>query len=232
MKIHDCLQGSELWLWHRLGIPTASEFHRIIQPKKGELSAGVDGYIAELIAETICPDYTGGFTSRAMWAGTTIEADARDWYAYAHGPVREVGFVTDDDGRWGCSPDGLGDGVGLELKGPTPKVHVGYMLNPQSLADEYKTQAHGGMVVCECRRWNLMSYCPPFEPVLVRFEWDEFSDNLSGKLALFSERYEAARERFAEANGGPIVKPPKPVVREVPDPVWMDTGPEPVNPLV
>lgn len=154
MREHGCPQGSELWLWRRLGIPTASEFSRIITPAKGELSKGIDAYIAELIAEQVCPDYTGGFTSRPMWAGTQIESEARGWYSFTTGAkVRAVGFVTDDHERWGASPDGLADDVGLELKGPTPKVHVGYMLDPASLEAEYRTQCHGCMVVRERRRW-------------------------------------------------------------------------------
>lgn len=221
MKVHDFRQGSDLWLWHRIGIPTASEFDRIITPKKAALSAGADGYIAELIAETVCPDYTGGFTSRPMWAGTQIEDEARDWYAFTYGSVREVGFVTDDAERWGCSPDGLGDGPGLELKGPQPKAHVGYMLNPQDLANEYATQCHGGMVVCERRAWDLVSYCPPFEPVRVRFEWNAFTDRLAEVLVEFGLRYAEAIERFEAVNGGPLVKPPKPRVRETPDPIFM-----------
>ena len=35
----DLAQGSEAWLAIRLGIPTASEFDRILTPKKLELAA-------------------------------------------------------------------------------------------------------------------------------------------------------------------------------------------------
>lgn len=222
MRVHDCHQGSDLWLWHRLGLPTSSEFGRIITPAKGELSKGIDGYIAELIAEQVCPDYHGGYTSRAMWEGTNIEGEARQWYAYATDTeVRQVGFVTDDDETAGCSPDGLAEQNGLELKGPIPKTHVGYMLNPESLRADYRVQCHGGMVVCELDEWHLMSYCQGFEPVLVTFTWDDYTDKLVKALATFTERYSEARERFAEANGRPLVKPPKPRVKAVDDPIFM-----------
>lgn len=224
MKIHTCLQGSDEWLWRRIGLPTASEFGRIIKPSTGEPSAAktVGDYIAELIAEQVCPDYTGGFTSRAMWQGTNVESEARQWYAYATDTeVRQVGFVTDDGENYGCSPDGLAEPNGLELKGPIPRTHVGYMLDPESLRAEYRVQCHGGMVVCERRAWHLMSYCPPFEPVLVRFEWDDFTDKLAAALKVFTERYAEARERFAVANGRPVVKPPRPRVRVVDEPIWM-----------
>jgi hypothetical protein len=38
MKIHNCTQGTEEWRKLRAGIPTASEFHKIITPKTGQLS--------------------------------------------------------------------------------------------------------------------------------------------------------------------------------------------------
>lgn len=222
MKVHACTQGSDEWLWHRLGLPTASEFSRIITPAKGSLSSGIDGYIAELIAEQVAPDYSGGYTSRAMWEGTNIEADARDWYAYATGvEVAQVGFVTDDAARWGCSPDGLAADLGLELKGPTARVHVGYMLDPESLRAAYRVQCHGGMVVCERKRWDLVSYNPAFEPVIVTFEWDDYTDKVAAALVEFSKRYAEAVARFEEANGKPLTKPDKPRVRETPDPVFM-----------
>lgn len=225
MIVHDCLQGSDLWHWHRLGLPTASNFGRIIQPVKGELSKGIDDYIAELIAETVTGPTEGGYMSRPMWEGTNIEADARGWYQYDRGvTIKQVGFVTDDLRRWGCSPDGLSDddkGPGLELKGPTAKVHVGYMLDPESLDAAYKCQVHGGMVVCERTHWDLVSYCHGFEPVVRRVVWDGFTDKLAAALLAFTDRYAAAVDRVAELNGRPLVKPPPPRTKQVDDPIFM-----------
>jgi hypothetical protein len=53
MKIIDCVQNSDEWIAARLGIPTASEFHRIITAVKGDLSKSARKYAAGLVAETL-----------------------------------------------------------------------------------------------------------------------------------------------------------------------------------
>ena len=50
MIVLDHDQGSTEWIEARLGIPTASGFHRIITPT-GKLSASRDAYEGELLAE-------------------------------------------------------------------------------------------------------------------------------------------------------------------------------------
>ena len=51
MIVLNCKQGSDEWIQARLGIPTASQFHRIITPKTMKPAASAEGYIDQLVAE-------------------------------------------------------------------------------------------------------------------------------------------------------------------------------------
>lgn len=214
-----------MWYWLRMGIPTASNFDRIITPARGALSTGIDGYIAELIAElaTGIPVGVESYTSRSMEHGIDTEAEARGWYGFDTGhDVEEVGFITTDDGHFGCSPDGLvGDDGGLELKCPEAKTHVGYMLDNAALLAAYKCQVHGSLVVTGRSWWDIVSYCRNMEPVVVRVEPDDFTSKMSVALSEFRIRFEEAVARFEDANGAPLVKPKPPKVKTVPEPMFM-----------
>src|SRR5512147_2635140 len=108
MKIHNDPQGSLGWFTARLGIPTASSFHKIITPK-GKPSAQAEAYMCALLAERFtnqpCLSEPG---SPWMERGAGMEDEARRWYELRRGlEVRRVGFCTLEDGSAGCSPDGL-----------------------------------------------------------------------------------------------------------------------------
>ena len=105
MKIHHCEQRSPEWFELRRGLATASACDRIITPKKGDLSAQADDYIAELISHR----YVGiepGFQSQAMLDGIAMEPLARAWYERKRKiEVQQVGLCVTDCGRFGASPD-------------------------------------------------------------------------------------------------------------------------------
>ena len=62
-----------------------------------------------------------------MLRGTELEPEARSFYEFETGAtVTEVGFITNDDGTAGCSPDGLIDeSVGWEVKFAPGSSNVG-----------------------------------------------------------------------------------------------------------
>lgn len=201
MVILDVQQRTPEWHLARRGIPTASEFGRIITPKTGKLSAGADGYIAELIDEIVRPDAERGFGgNRHTDRGNELEPEARDWYAFAVGlPLREAGFCLSDCGRYGCSPDALvGDDGGCEIKAPDGPKHVTY-LRAGELPDEYKPQVHGSLVVTGRAWWSFVSWCPPYRPLLVRVEPDDYTASLAAALGQFCDRLAAAKAEFLEA---------------------------------
>lgn len=194
-----CVQLSPEWYEARCGIPTASNFHRIITAKTMKLAASADDYIAELIAERIC-QHPGAMTetpmNAAMRHGVECEPDARKWYEmHREQQVRQVGFIKTDDGRFGCSPDFMvdPDGVG-ELKCPQMKTHIGWLLDGVVPAD-HLAQCHGHLVVTG-RAWcDFLSYCPGARPLLVRVVPDEFTSKLRTCLELFWSKYAETWEK-------------------------------------
>lgn len=201
MKIFwDIIQGSPEWFDVRRGIPTASRFKEVATPARCELSKQADALAAELASDVTAlapPFLTESERNKppnpAMRNGQEQEPAARRFYAAATGrPVRQCGFVLTDDGRWGCSPDGLivGDYLepeprvilgGLELKCPLPKTHAQYLLNG-TLPLEHKCQVHGALLVTGCPWWDWMSFCDGMEPLLIRVEPDEFTVKLAAAL--------------------------------------------------
>ena len=81
MRVIDCKQSSPEWYQARAGIPTASEFGRLLTPKKLQFSkAGARSYACELIAARLMgcpPEGVESYTTRAMQHGIDTEKDAR-----------------------------------------------------------------------------------------------------------------------------------------------------------
>jgi hypothetical protein len=193
MRIFDFPQYSDEWWAIRRGVPSASCADQLITPAKGEPSKSMVGYAHQLIADTFDGDYgkVSEFATAAMLNGTIMEPEARRFYEFEREcDARQVGFCLDDDGRFGCSPDSLvgEDGV-LELKNPTAKTHVGYLLNG-GLPDAYKPQVHFQLIVTG-RAWcDFMSYRPGFPKLLVRVEPDAFTEKLRAAMAEFWPMYQ------------------------------------------
>jgi hypothetical protein len=198
MRIVDCVQRSPEWKAVRLGIPTASQFKRIITPAKGELSASAPAYIHELIAERIGSIQEEWEGTEDMQNGVRLEPEARAWFAFDRDvDVREVGFVLSDCGRFGASPDGLfnDDTEGLEVKCPKLSTHLGY-LNAGVLPLEYKPQVHGGLAVSGLARWHFVSYSPEKEKLVVAVEPDAYTAKVAKALEEFWVMYQEISERL------------------------------------
>ena len=193
MILVDVKQGSPEWLEARRGVPTASNFHRIITAKSAKLSAQADDYACELLAERyhLGPiDELSGPATAAMRNGLATEPEARRWYEFEHGFVSQVGFCLTDDGRFGCSPDGLvGDDGLLEIKRPTGKTHIRWLVDG-GLPEEHKAQCHGALIVTG-REWlDFWSTVPGLPPLLVRVVHDDFTLALAECLEQFHEKLE------------------------------------------
>lgn len=276
MKIYNCTQRSEEWDRLRLGIPTASDFHRIVHSSMGvryfcgtcgteyprkrkacECGAAIitedklkpstqaEAYRNRLLAEW----YFGGpledpesqYQSQWMERGAFLEQRAVDAYEFeTDNTTEKVGFVTLDSGLVGCSPDRLvtailcqkcsgdkwvlgkgghpticrkcgGQGVlsegGLEIKCPSPTVHMGHMLDRTVAADHYP-QVQGCMLICERQWWDVVSYCPPFPTVIVHVPRDEgYIKQLSVALVDFTRELVQART-LIEKTYGPRLQVP------------------------
>lgn len=175
MKIHNVEQGSEEWLSLRAGMPTASEFTSLLTPKKWELSKSLPKYAIRLATEIVlgCPLDRDLSRNEDVQRGIYLEEKAALSYEFETGEtLTTVGFVTDDDGRYGASPDRLvGENGLLEIKCPRPENHASYVLN--GFEENYYLQVQGQLLVTG-RQWcDRYSYCPGLRPYRERTERDE-----------------------------------------------------------
>lgn len=216
MKIYaDVVQGTEQWLDLRKGIPTASEFHRIVTPKKCELSKGAVDYALRLVAERLL-NQPAGQVIENPWVerGKELEPMAVRQYEFQYDAVTyPVGFITTDDGSIGCSPDRLvlgGARVALEIKCPSPHVHLGYLLNGTD--DDYKPQVQGQIYVAELDRAELYSFHPQMPPARIQNTRDDpYVAKLADALARFNENLRGLLERALAL--GVFQAAPRPVAK-------------------
>jgi hypothetical protein len=191
----DVEQGSAAWFAARAGLPTASNFDKLITPKTLKPSAQNRGYRNHLLAEWLLGEAIVEEGSQFMGRGQDLEAEARDWYEMERGQDVELGgFCLRDDRRTGCSPDGFVGTDGLvQIKVPSAANHVGYLLD--GLGDQYRLQLQGELWVCD-RTWcDFVSYNPKLPAVLLRIERDEeVIQAIQSAVDQFADELAASRE--------------------------------------
>lgn len=210
-------QCSEAWFQARLGLPTASEFKKIVTPG-GKLSTQCEGYLDELLAEWILGVPLENFSSEWMLRGQELEPQARKAYEFlTDSKVEKIGFVTTDDGLVGASPDGfVGERRLLEIKSPSERVHVGYMRH-REIDAEYRPQVQGQLWVCEREAQDVISYHPRLPVVVIPVERDEkYISFLSQALGQFCEKLLEARMQLEERYG--------PFTRQTREPAQVEDG--------
>lgn len=194
MKTYDVKQGSGEWLKLRLGIPTASEFDALISPEwKIRTGQGPTAYLYKKVCEKVLGFSSDQGGSFHMQQGTILEHEAIPWLEFTHEiKVTRVGFVTTDDGRFGCSPDGLiGDDSGIEVKCPSPEVHLRYLME-NKLPPEYRAQVYGSMTITGRSSWKFLSYSRQFPALLLTIARDaEIEAKILEALEGFSLSFEA-----------------------------------------
>jgi YqaJ-like viral recombinase domain len=202
MKVHNVQQNTDAWRQLRAGIPTASQFHKIITPGL-KASSQQEGYMFHLIAERIMgrpiePPAKGKWMER----GHELEASAIQFYELQRDmTVQKVGFITNDEGTVGCSPDGLvGDEGMLEIKVPAEHTHVGYLIT-KSVDTDYHPQAQGQLWLSG-RKWNdVMSFHPEMPAALIRVERDsKYIRILEEAVMQFVSKVDSAYRELKERN--------------------------------
>lgn len=114
-----------------------------------------------------------------MQRGSDLEPMAREAFEEETGVnVEPVGFITTDDGRLGCPPDGIirranGSNVreGVEIKSPAPHTHVYYLT--YGLGENYVQQVQGQMYVAELDIAYFYFYHPELPSFFVETRRDE-----------------------------------------------------------
>ena len=206
MIIHDVEQGTPEWYALRLGVPTASEFHKIVTPT-GRLSAQARKYAIYLVTEKLLNrSLTSVSNLEWMERGREMEPQAVRMYEFEQeAETLPVGFITTDCGRLGASPDRLIKGVNgaAEFKCPAPHTHVEYMVD--GFGWDYVPQVQGQMLVGELDFVDRYSFHPELPPPRVRtYRDDGYIFGLVRALVPFLEMLDEmleqvrARGMFAE----------------------------------
>ena len=205
MKIHEVEQGTPEWLQARVGVVTASEFANLVTPAwKARTGEMVASYLARKLAERWRRAPLAGWSSGPMEQGSLREDEAIPYFECKTGrKVNRVGFITTDDGRWGCSPDGLlAVNTGIEVKCPEPQTQVKYLLTGE-LPDQYKAQVQGSMLVTGAASWTFFSFCRGFPDLILTIERDASAiDALAKALESFCGHLDDGYARLVELYGG------------------------------
>lgn len=197
MIILHCEQGSDTWLAVRAGIPTSSNFDRIITTQ-GLPSKQRQKYMYRLAGERLTGMPMENYLDGNMERGKELEAEARATYELVTGnTVEQVGFCMGDTRSFGASPDGLvGDKGGVELKCPILSTAVEY-LDKRVLPTIYLQQTQGTLLVTGRAWWDFVSYHPGLPFLVVRVERDEkFINTLRKELGIFCAELTELTERI------------------------------------
>lgn len=151
------------WVAKRRGKITASRIGLVTRRKKdGKPYSGYDDYLMDLVVERLTEKATDHFVSDAMQWGINTEDAAAEHYAFEKGvDIAYSDFVEHPNGlETGASPDRLvGESGLLEIKCPTTKTHVDFLLSGK-IKEDYQWQMQWQMA-CTERQWcDFMSYDP------------------------------------------------------------------------
>jgi len=186
-KYHYCEQYSDEYDRLHLGLPSPSNFSKIITPK-GDPSKQWENYAYHLLAERLLQRKVNSYTSPFMENGMEMEPQAAAEYELlTDNETKKVGIVLDDLGRWCCSPDRLvGDDGLLQIKCPQPNTQLKYLVTGKTDRD-YWPQLQGELFVTG-RQWvDIYAWSPELPPSLIRVERDvEFIAGLEKLLIDFN----------------------------------------------
>ena len=202
---HDVAQYSEKYDRLRLGIPTSSNFHKIITPQ-GKPSKQWREYACVLITERILQQKFEFYNSPAMERGLIVEADAVDWYEFDQDvTTQRVGFITDDNHTLGCSPDRLVGAEGLlEIKAPLPHTQVDYWISGE-ISERFRPQLQGQLYISQ-RSWvDIVCWHDVLPKLVMRVEPDEkFIEALDRELLIFNYFIDRVMDKIRATNDLPI----------------------------
>lgn len=182
-------QNTDEWLKAKAGVPSSSHFFEIITTK-GEPSKSAEGYMDKLAGEYVAGIDIDDFMSRDMKRGLAIQPKAEAFFEFTHGVKLEHPAMCYLDERKDrlCSPDGLMPEIGLEIKCPKMKTHVGY-IRKNELPYAYFQQVHGSMYITGFKEWWFMSFYPGLPPFELKVKRNEkFISALAKELDLFVDR--------------------------------------------
>lgn len=207
MKIHIVEQNTLEWMKLHIGIPTAGTLNQMLDTsfnlRTGEMPKT---YIHQKLAEKWRGKPLIDLSSSASFSteqGFILEDEARPWAAIElELNIDEVGFITTDDGKCGCSPDGIAISkkLGFEIKCPAAHTHVKYLLG-DCVPKEYLVQVHSSMYVTGFKKWMFLSYRRGFPQLVVEVKRDEeIIAKIKKAVDQFHQDFDKALNRLNELN--------------------------------
>lgn len=194
MKIHSVIQSSPEWHALRLGIPTASNFDRLVTPKGNPSGkATQEKYLLELLSERITGFPSHDFMSKAMERGKTLEETAVRFYELQREvDTIPVGFVSNDACTIGASPDRfVGEDGQMQIKIPSAANHLGFLLGYGSTYEDHKVQVQGELWITGRNFNDVVSYNDVMPMALSRIDRDQKFISIMEQIILeFSARLE------------------------------------------
>jgi hypothetical protein len=164
-EIITCDQGTPEWQKLKLGVPSVSNFSKVLAKKGSETR---NSYLMELVGQIATKQFDE-LNAKALEWGKANEEAARAAFEFETGKrVDQVGVIYNLDRRVLCSPDGLiGEEEGMEIKCPlTAKVHADFLCNGK-IKGEYLYQVQGSLWVSRRKAWHFCSYHPMFKSSLL-----------------------------------------------------------------
>ena len=195
--VDDVEQGTDRWKHLKLGIPSASNFDKIITPK-GKPSSQRNAYMCKLLGEWLTGVPVEGYKGEWMERGNVLESDSASLYEFINGvELQHVGLVYKDDQRLiAASPDGLMPEKGYETKCPKLETHIEYLL-ADNMPNKYWPQVQGCMYVTGFDEWDFMSYFPGMPPLIKPIKRDHiFIRKLADEIELFVDEMIEKRARL------------------------------------
>ena len=183
----DLIQGQPEWFAAKCGIPSASNFDKIVT-STGTPSKQREKYLWQLAGERVSGKVAETYNNAIMEKGIEMEAEARNLYEMLKDvKIEQVGICYPDEKKLcAASPDGLvgKDGL-LEIKCPLIYTHVGYLLKNE-LPMAYFEQTQGQLYVTGRKYVDFLSYYPGIKPLIIRCVRDEkFIKALAVEIEVF-----------------------------------------------
>lgn len=203
MIVVDAVQRSDEWHAARLGIPTASNFKRIITGT-GKVSTQLEDYMDELLTERLTGRREEIRVTEDMQYGIDNEANARAWYEYVSGnAVEEIGLCLHDTIRAGASPDGLvdtKDGKGcIEIKCHRKPKKIVTMRRKDKVPVEHIPQIQAQLWVLgpDYKFCDFVAWSHEVKPFRMRVERDdEYIEKLEYLVSEMALNLDALEERL------------------------------------
>lgn len=184
----DIAQGSPEWFAIKAGKWSASDGATIMG---GLETAGLASLIKDKAWERVYGSAESeSYRSPAMERGTLLEAEARDFYAFATGTdVQQVGFVEHATiANVGWSPDGLCLPRATEIKCPLHKAWM-EVKRTNKVPAEYRWQCAWACWVGQLDGLDFVAYHPQAGGLLIPYDFDAaLAEQMAARVALLEAK--------------------------------------------